>query len=190
MNSLPPEQRGAGYGMTATFMNSASVLSIGVFFSIITLGLASSLPGHLYHGLVRQGVPSAAANTVAHSPPIGSLFAAFLGFNPIQVEVPHQVLASLGQAHAHYLTGRAFFPTLISSSFAEGLHLAFLFAAATTFVAVIASLLRGGKYAYRGPSQHSAIDEIGSGLLESGELAAAEVGAGVLREDESTVSSF
>ncbi len=188
MNSLPPEQRGAGAGMNATFMNSAQVLSIGIFFSIITLGLASSLPSHLYHGLVSQGVPAAAATNVAHLPPIGSLFAAFLGYNPIQTEVPHQVLASLGHAHASYLTGRSFFPTLISSPFANGLDLAFDFAAATTFLAVIASWLRGGKYVHRRTDQHSVMDEIGTGFLESGELASAEVGAGVLREDERSVA--
>ena len=88
MNSLPPDQRGAGAGMNATFMNSAQVLSIGVFFSIVTLGLASTLPHHLYEGLVAQGVPSEAAHQVSQLPPIGSLFAAFLGFNPIQTEVP------------------------------------------------------------------------------------------------------
>ena len=106
MNSLPPDQRGAGAGMNATFMNSAQVLSIGVFFSIVTLGLVSSLPGHLAQGLVAQGVPADQAQKLAHLPPIGSLFAAFLGFNPIQTEVPHHVLAALGPAHGHYLTGR------------------------------------------------------------------------------------
>ena len=98
MNSLPPDQRGAGAGMNATFMNSAQVLSIGVFFSIVTLGLASSLPGHLYQGLVAQGVPVDQARQLSHLPPIGSLFAAFLGFNPLQTEIPHHVLANLGTA--------------------------------------------------------------------------------------------
>ena len=143
MNSLPPDQRGAGAGMNATFMNSAQVLSIGVFFSIITLGLAASLPADLYRGLVSQGVPVAQATKLSHLPPIGSLFAAFLGYNPIKTEVPHQVLANLGPARAAYLTGRSFFPKLISPSFADGLHLAFDFAAVTSFIAAAASWLRG-----------------------------------------------
>jgi len=146
MNSLPAEQRGAGGGMNATFMNSAQVLSIGVFFSIVTLGLAASLPGQLLHGLLAEGVPNAQAQKLSHLPPIGSLFAAFLGFNPIQTEVPHQVLAHLGHARAVYLTGRSFFPKLIAPAFENGLHLAFDFAAATTFIAAIASWLRGGRY--------------------------------------------
>ncbi|MGH9094548.1 MAG: MFS transporter, partial [Acidimicrobiales bacterium] len=84
MNSLPPDQRGAGAGMLNTFQNSAGVLSIGVFFTIITLGLAATLPSHLYQGLIAQGVPPTAAHRVASLPPIGSLFSAFLGYNPIQ----------------------------------------------------------------------------------------------------------
>ncbi len=82
---------------------------------------------------------------LSHLPPIGSLFAAFLGFNPIQTQIPHHVLASLGPDQAAYLTGRSFFPKLISPSFADGLHLAFDFAAATSFIAALASWLRGGK---------------------------------------------
>ncbi|MFZ0664438.1 MAG: MFS transporter, partial [Acidimicrobiales bacterium] len=146
MNSLPPDQRGAGAGMNGTFMNSAQVLSIGVFFSIVTLGLASSLPGNLAHGLIAQGVPVAQAQKLAHLPPIGTLFASFLGFNPIATEVPHSVLASLGTARANYLTGRSFFPQLISSSFQQGLRLAFDFAAGITLVAAVASWFRGDKY--------------------------------------------
>jgi MFS family permease len=181
MNSLPPNQRGAGAGMNATFMNSAQVLSIGVFFSIVTLGLAGSLPGDLYHGLVAQGVPVAQAQKLSHLPPIGSLFAAFLGFNPIQTEVPHQVLVNLGHARASYLTGRSFFPQLISPSFQKGLRLAFDFAAATSFIAAVASWLRGGKYVHHAGSL---TDEAGSGLLEVGELASAEIGAGVMIDED------
>jgi MFS family permease len=179
MNSLPADQRGAGAGMNATFMNSAQVLSIGVFFSIITLGLASSLPGHLYHGLTAQGMPAAQALKVSHLPPIGSLFAAFLGFNPIRTLVPAHVLAALGHARATYVTGRSFFPKVISPAFADGLHLAFDFAAATTFLAAIASWLRGDRYVH---TETGLSDEVGEGLLEVGELASAQVGAGVLTD--------
>ncbi len=177
MNSLPAEQRGAGAGMNGTFMNSAQVLSIGVFFSVVTLGLVSSLPGHLASGLIAQGVPPAAADKVAHLPPIGSLFAAFLGFNPIQTEVPHHVLAALGPSRAAYLTGRSFFPRLISSSFQTGLRLAFDFAVVLTVAAAAASWLRGAKYIH---VEHSLEEEAGTGLFDVGELASAEVGAGYL----------
>ena len=147
MNSLPPDQRGAGAGMNATFMNSAQVLSIGVFFSIVTLGLAASLPADLYQRAGRPGGsrwPRPRSCRTCH--PSAACSPPSSGYNPIQTEVPHQVLANLGTARAAYLTGRSFFPKLISPSFADGLHLAFDFAAATTFIAAAASWLRGGKY--------------------------------------------
>jgi len=165
--------------MNATFVNSAGVLSIGVFFSIVTLGLASSLPTHLAQGLIAQGVPVAQAQKLAHLPPIGSLFAAFLGFNPIQTEIPHHGLAALGPARASYLTGRSFFPELISSSFQHGLRLAFDFATALTLLAAVASWLRGSRYIH---PAHSLAEEVGSGLLEVGDLASAEVGASMVSD--------
>jgi MFS family permease len=148
MNSLPPDQRGAGAGMMTTFQNSAQVLSIGVFFSVITLGLAGSLPSELLHGLVANGVPTAAAQKVAGEPPIGALFASFLGLNPIKELVPSGVLQHLTVAQQTRLTGRSFFPHLISGAFATGLHYAFDFAIGCSLIAAVASWLRGGKYVH------------------------------------------
>ena len=156
MNSLPPDQRGAGAGMMTTFQNAAQVLSIGVFFSVITLGLAATLSSHLYTGLVAQGVPAATAHHVAGLPPVGSLFAAFLGYNPIQQLVPATVLAHLPAGHAAYLTGRSFFPSLIGPAFKTGLAYAFDFAIGCSVVAAIASLLRGGRYVH---GQDEALEE-------------------------------
>ncbi len=180
MNSLPPNQRGAGAGMNASFMNSASVLSIGIFFTIVTLGLASSLPGHLEQGLLAQGVPAAEAVRFSHLPPIGTLFAAFLGYSPIKSELPHHVLASLGPARAAYLTGRSFFPKLIASSFQDGLRLAFDFGAGLAVLAAVASWLRGANYIHE---EETLLDEVATGMLEVGEVAAAGVGAGYLPEE-------
>ena len=147
MNSLPPDQRGVGAGMLNTFQNSASVLSMGLFFTIVTLGLASRLPGHLYRGLVAAGVAPAAAHAVASEPPIGSLFSAFLGYNPIKELLgPTGALANLPAKQAAYITGRSFFPRLIEQPFAGGLHLAFSFAAGATVIAIIASAIRGQRY--------------------------------------------
>jgi MFS family permease len=145
MNSLPPDQRGAGAGMAATFMNSAMVLSIGIFFSLIIVGLAGTLPGVLYHGLAAHGVPRAYAARVAHLPPVGSLFAAFLGYNPVGTLL-HPVLGHMAPAKAAFLTGHRFFPMLVSHPFAQGIHEAFYFAAGCCVVAAIASWLRGAKY--------------------------------------------
>jgi hypothetical protein len=146
MNSLPPTQRGAGAGMLATFMNTASVLSIGVFFTLMIVGLASGLPSTLDHGLVAHGVPAADAARVSHLPPVATLFASFLGYNPMQTLLGPKVLGALPQSQAHALTGRSFFPQLISGPFHTALVYAFVFAIACCVVAAVASLLRGGKY--------------------------------------------
>ena len=144
MNSLPPGDRGAGGGMNQTFQNSAQVISVGIFFTLMVIGLSSSLPHTLSTGLEAHGVSAAAANHAAHLPPISVLFAAFLGYNPVQHLVGAPALAGLS-AHSHaLLTGRSFFPHLISAPFRTGLHEAFIFAIAACLVAAAASLLRGG----------------------------------------------
>jgi MFS family permease len=146
MNSLPPSQRGAGAGMLATFMNSASVLSIGVFFTLMIVGLASQLPETLQSGLVAHGVSAADAHRVSSLPPVATLFASFLGYNPMQTLLGPHVINALPAAQAHALTGRQFFPALISKPFHSALIYAFTFAIVACLVAAVASLLRGGKY--------------------------------------------
>jgi MFS family permease len=150
MNSLPPDQRGAGAGMLNTFQNSATVLSMGLFFTIVTLGLAARLPSHLYKGLIAAGVAPAAAKTVSSEPPIGSLFSAFLGYNPIKELLgPTGALQHMPAKQVAYITGRSFFPNLISEPFAGGLHLAFTFAAIATAVAIVASAVRPKRYMHQ-----------------------------------------
>ena len=146
MNSLPPGDRGAGGGMNQTFQNSAQVLSIGIFFTLLIVGLASSLPAALSGGLQSHGVPPGAAHHAGQTPPIAVLFAAFLGYNPIQHLVGAETLRAL-PAHPHsVLTGSGFFPHLIAGPFEDGLHTAFTFAIVACLVAAAASLLRGGRY--------------------------------------------
>jgi MFS family permease len=140
MNSVPANQRGAAGGTIATFQNASFVLSIGIFFSLIVVGLSSKLPGSLSGGLISNGVPAATANTIGHLPPIGVLFAAFLGYNPIK-QLLGSGLNHLSAAHASYLTGRDFFPTVITQPFKDGLTIAFWFAIAASVIAAIASLL-------------------------------------------------
>ena len=146
MNSLPAGDRGAGGGMNQTFQNSAQVLSIGIFFTLLIVGLASSLPGTLSSGLEAHGVSAAAAQHAGHTPPISVLFAAFLGYNPIQHLVGASALAGLPAHTQAVLSGSSFFPHLISAPFRDGLHTAFTFAIIACLVAAAASLLRGGRY--------------------------------------------
>ena len=147
MNSLPSEHRGAGGGMNATLQNSAQVFSIGIFFSLMIAGLSSALPQAITSTLQAGGVPAAAADRLAAAPPISILFAAFLGYNPIEHLLGPGVLAQLPPATAAQLTGREFFSRLISGPFHAGLHEAFLFAIAACLVAAVASWSRGGRRA-------------------------------------------
>ncbi len=161
MNSLPANQRGAGSGMIATFMNTAFVLSIGIFFSLMVAGLSSSLPSAMSSGLIAQGVPTAAATQLSHLPPIGVLFAAFLGYNPIK-QLLGPLLGHLPAGHAAYITGRQFFPHLITSPFHDGLGVAFAFAIAASAIAAVASLLTGSPKRPGGPAV--AAESLGSEL--------------------------
>jgi hypothetical protein len=146
MNSLPAAERGAGGGMNSTFQNSAQVLSIGIFFTLMIVGLSSTLPQTLTHGLRAHGVPVADAVRVGPLPPVSILFAAFLGYNPIQHLVGPKVLSRLSPANRAALTGHTFFPKLISAPFHSGLTEAFLFATLACLIAAAASWSRGTRY--------------------------------------------
>ena len=148
MNSLPPQHRGAGSGMNTTFQNSAQVLSIGIFFSLMIAGLSSTLSGNLLRGLMVHGVPAAAAHEAAHLPAVSTLFAAFLGYGPVQHLIGAHQLSQLPGAQQHVLTGRSFFPGLISAPFRVGLHAALDFAIVASLLAAAASWMRGGHYVY------------------------------------------
>jgi MFS family permease len=148
MNSLPPDQRGAGSGMRSTFQNAASLASMGIFFSIVTAGLAAALPDTLYSGLAGAGVPGTVAQQIAHLPPTAALFAAFLGYNPMGTLLPPAVLHALPAASQAHLLGKNFFPDMISPPFLLGLHIAFYLSAAICLIAALASLLRGKRYIY------------------------------------------
>ncbi|KJE75431.1 MFS transporter [Ferrimicrobium acidiphilum] len=148
MNSLPPDQRGAGAGMSGVFQNAAMVLSMGIFFTLMISGIASDLPNALYHGLVVNNVPAQVASKVSHLPPISSLFAALLGYDPIKSILGASFLSHLPAHSVAVLSGHRFFPTLLSKPFSAGLNLAFLFGAIACVLAGIASLLRGKRYVH------------------------------------------
>ncbi|HET8978155.1 MAG TPA: MFS transporter, partial [Solirubrobacteraceae bacterium] len=140
MNSLPANQRGAGGGMAATFMNSAMVLSIGIFFSLMIVGLSGGLHSTLYSGLTAHGVPKADAAKISSLPPVATLFAAFLGYNPIQTLLGPAIHA-VPAAQQHVLVGHTFFPSVISGPFSSALSSAFTFGLIACLVAAAASLI-------------------------------------------------
>ncbi|MDX6523778.1 MAG: hypothetical protein QOI17_1291 [Gaiellales bacterium] len=143
MNSLPAGDRGVGGGMNQTFQNSAQVLSIGIFFTLMIVGLASTLPATMVGGLQAHGVHHATAERLAHLPPVSILFAAFLGYNPIQHLLGPGALHALSAHNRSALVGPSFFPNLISGPFRAGLHAAFTFSIVACLVAAAASLMRG-----------------------------------------------
>ena len=146
MNSLPPDERGAGAGMATTFMNAAMVLSIGIYFSLVAIGLNKNLPRSLLAGLASHGVPHGTAERVAHLPPVSVLFAALLGDNPIKSLLGPVGIRGLPAADRATLLGRGFFPHLISAPFQNGLRTAFIFSFVVCLIAAVASWLRGSRY--------------------------------------------
>lgn len=158
MNSLPPEERGAGGGMNTTFQNAAQVLSIGIFFSLVIAGLARPLQRELARSLIHNGVPAAAATKIARLPPVAVLFSAFLGVNPIRTLLGPRVLSRLPRATQQHLLAQNFFPHLISRPFRDGLTVAFIFGALVSLIAALASWSRGTRYVHSdAPKQPSTL---------------------------------
>ena len=152
MSSVPARHRGSASGMRATFQNSGMALSIGIFFSLMIVGLAATLPRTLSSGLHAQGVPLAIADHLSHLPPVSTVFAALLGYNPVQhLLAPSGVLATLPAHNVAVLTGNQFFPHLISGPFHHGLIIVFSAAAAMSLVGAGVSLLRGSQFYYDAP---------------------------------------
>src|ERR1700683_1940958 len=172
MGSIPARHRGAASGMRSTFQNSGTALSIGVFFSLMIAGLAASLPKTMTHGLEQCGVPHAVAHQIGSLPPVSSLFATVLGVNPVQhLLAQAHALSSLPAASQRVLTGREFFPALISAPFHQGLVVVFVAAASLAAVAAFASLLRGGRTVPPEPGPRQAAEAPAEGTRASSHAA-------------------
>jgi MFS family permease len=168
MSAVPARHRGSASGMRSTFQNSGMSLSIGIFFSLMVAGLASTLPRTLSAGLRSQGVPAAVATHVAHLPPVSTMFAALLGYNPVQhLLAPSGTLARLPAHNAAVLTGKQFFPNLISGPFHHGLIIVFSAAAIMSLLGAIISLLRGKQFFYDGPDEPALRPASGAALVPS-----------------------
>jgi len=149
MSSVPARYRGVASGMRATFQNSGMSLSIGLFFSLMIAGLATSLPAALSRGLRAQGVAPAAAAHIAHLPPVSTLFSALLGYNPVRNLLQTSgELTRLPARNVTALTSRQYFPHLISGPFHHGLIIVFGTAIAMSVAGALVSLLRGRQFYY------------------------------------------
>lgn len=146
MSSVPADQRGAASGVRSTFFNAGNSLSIGIFFSLMIVGLANTLPSALTSGLTQRGVSASVAHDVANLPPVGSLFAAFLGYNPMaELLAPYDALHQPG-VNADVITGQTFFPQLITEPFHSGLTVVFTAAAVMMVIGAVASMFSAGRY--------------------------------------------
>jgi len=145
MNAVPARDRGVASGIRVTFQNVGMPLSIGLFFTLMIVGLNSTVPSALFNGLTGSGVPPDIAHRLAGLPPISYLFASFLGYNPLATLLG-PILNTLPAADAARLTGQTFFPSLISGPFQHGLVLVLSFSIGASLVAAAASWLRGGRY--------------------------------------------
>jgi hypothetical protein len=148
MNSVPAKERGVASGMRVTFGNAGMPLSMGLFFTLMVVGLNAKVPSTMYHGLVAHGVPAATATQASHQPPLGYLFASLLGYNPLDQLLGPGVLSHLPAHQAAVLTSRSFFPSLIGFPFKHGLVLILSFAVAMSLVAAVASALRGAMFVH------------------------------------------
>lgn len=151
MNSVPPENRGAASGMRATLQNTGSTASLAIFFTIVILGLAASLPLALSSAITKAGAPAVVGSDAARIPPTTALFAAFLGYNPVSsllAQLPPSDIASISNQTLSKITNESWFPNAIAPSFMQSMDTAFYIGAALSFVAAVASSLRGRRYVH------------------------------------------
>ena len=148
MNSLPKQHRGVGSGIRATLYNVGNPLSMAIIFSLMIIGLNASMPTAIYNGLIQNGISASVALQVSSAPPIGYIFAAFLGYNPLATMIPASILNSLPAEQLAAITSRSFFPHLIESAFRRGLIEVLVFSIIVCLIAAAASWVRGDKYVY------------------------------------------
>jgi MFS family permease len=181
MSSVPPWNRGAASGMRSTFQNSGMSLSIGIFFSLMIAGLASTLPHTMTRGLQARGVPAPVASQIAHLPPVSTLFSALLGYNPMRsLLTPSGTLARLSARNAAVLTGKQYFPNLISGPFHHGLIIVFTAAITLCVAGALISLLRGRQF-YYGEDQPGAAPSLALGMPAADGLVSSTVSAALTR---------
>ncbi len=160
MNSVPADQRGGAAGIQAAFLNTGMVLSIGVFFSFMIIGLTNSLPKVMFHGLTKHGVSTAQANLAAHVPAVGNLFSSFLGFNPLKDLLKSQALAHVTNAQWALLTSKHYFPSLLESPFHHGLIIVFAMAILIALIGALFSALRGERFVHQAQPLRDLVGEM------------------------------
>ena len=148
MNSVPPAQRGVSSGMRSTVQNTGMALSMALYFSILIIGLSHTLPPALNNSLTDAGVPAPISEKISEMPPTAALFAAFLGYDPMQSLLGDKVMSSLPDVTQQTLSSNSFFPQTIAPAVMSSLHIAFYVSALLSVIAALASALRGKRYVH------------------------------------------
>ena len=145
MSSVPPEVRGAASGMLSTLRNVGTTASMGIFFTILILGLTTTLPHTLSSAVYAAGGGGTLATEMSKLPPTEAIFGALLGINPakvILVRLPACAISSIPHSAIVTMTARTWFPTIFAPAFMKSLHIVFYAGAAIVFVGAIISIFR------------------------------------------------
>ncbi len=146
MSSVPPESRGSASGMLTTMRNVGTTASMGIFFTILILGLTSILPGTIFSGLTTAGLGSSLSKTISSQiPPTDAIFSALLGISPMKEIVsllPSSVSSGIPTSVISTITARTWFPGVFAPAFMSSLRIVFYSAFAITLTGAALSLFR------------------------------------------------
>lgn len=148
MNSVPAQDRGVASGMQYTIMNTAFTISMGIFFTIVIVGISQRFPEEITSSLTSIGA-SQLAPLFNQIPPTGALFSAFLGYNPMgtMLQSLHQSTVSMIPPQiVTTITGTTWFPKTLANAFMPSLQMAFYIGAVMSAIAAIFSAFRGEKF--------------------------------------------
>ena len=151
MNSVPPQNRGAAAGMRSTLMNTGTSVGTSILFTTVLLTLSGSLPGYLATAAAAAGAPQLGTSVFRQIAPTSALFAAFLGYNPMQTilnSLPASLTSTLSAGVVATLTGKSWFPNAFAPAFMSSLRVAIYINAALAYTAALASVVRGKRYIY------------------------------------------
>lgn len=171
MNSVPPQNRGVASGMLSTLGNSASTLSMSVFFTIVIVGIQKAFPGAVHSSFASLGSAQIApalqqlANQLATMSPTNALFSAFLGYNPmssILKSMDSSIVSAIPQQIVTTLTGNYWFPQTLQQAFMPALRISFIIGAVLCGIAAVLSAMRGQRYVYEA---HNPVRDISKGDL-------------------------
>lgn len=148
MNSVPAQDRGVASGMQYTIMNTAFTISMGIFFTIVIVGISQRFPEEITSSFTSIGA-SQLAPLFNQIPPTGALFSAFLGYNPVGTmlqSLPQQTINMIPQQIITTITGTTWFPKTLANAFMPSLQMAFYIGAVMSAIAAIFSAFRGEKF--------------------------------------------